>query len=63
MKVVHYHKMGGDIMDLTLDRVVIYDGKEYKIVEILASDLLLVVKKDEFDKGVYPMETRVIPGE
>lgn len=49
--------------NMVLDRVASYGGQEYRIVEILNSGLLLVVKKDEFDKGVYPMQTYVIPGQ
>lgn len=50
-------------MDMTLDRVTNYGGQDYKIVEVLESDLLLVVKKEEFDTGVFPIQTYVIPGQ
>lgn len=49
--------------NMAIDRIETHGGQEYRIVEILNSDLLLVVKKDEFDAGVYPMQTYVIPGQ
>ena len=51
------------MVDLTLDREITYNGIRYKIVEILRSDYLLVILKDDFDKGEFPLQTFLIPGE
>lgn len=48
--------------DYVLNRECIYLGVEYKIVQVLGSDTLLVVKKEDFDKGSYPMQPLIIPG-
>lgn len=46
-----------------LDRQVSYKGIVYQIVEILNSEMLLVVIKDDFDNEVFPLQTYVIPGQ
>lgn len=38
-----------------------YKGIVYKVVSVLENDLLLVVKKDDFEKKVFPMQTFLIP--
>lgn len=47
----------------TLEREVEYLGEFFKVVEELNSDLLLVVKKEEHQKGVFPLQTYVIPSQ
>lgn len=49
--------------NLHLDRKTNYKGTEYKIVEVLTSGMLLVVNKNEFDAGKFPLQTYVVPGE
>lgn len=49
------------ILDLTLDLECTYKGVEYKVVEVLRSDMLLVVRKDQFEKGEFPLQTYIIP--
>lgn len=49
-------------ISMTLDRQCIYKGIVYQIVEILNSDMLLVVPKEEFDKKEFPLTTMIIPG-
>lgn len=47
----------------SIDRTIKYGTIDYKIVEILNSEMLLVVKKEEFDKKIFPLQTYVIPGQ
>lgn len=47
----------------SLDRQITYKGVVYQIVEILRSDMLLVVNKEEFDNKQFPLQTYIIPGE
>lgn len=55
--------MEGLIMDFyLLDRQVVYKGVNYKILETLSSEMLLVVPKEEFDKGEFPLTPIIIPG-
>lgn len=49
------------MFDLTIDRVVIYKNIEYQVVESLNSNHLLVIEKKEFETGIYPMNTCIIP--
>lgn len=46
-----------------LDRKVTYNGVVYQIVEVLNSNMLLVVSKEDFDKSLFPLQTYVIPGQ
>ena len=50
-------------MFFNVDKVSVYNGIEYRVVYILDNDLLLVVNKDDLEKGKYPLETLVIPDE
>lgn len=57
------NKEGLILEDMTLDRQVNYNGIEYQIVEILNSDMLLVVKKEDFNNKIFPLVTYIIPGQ
>ncbi len=46
-----------------VEREIGFNGVIYKIVDVLNSSTLLVVRKDDYDKGVFPLQTYVIPGE
>lgn len=48
---------------ISLDRYTNYRGIDYKIVEVLNSEMLLVVKKEDFDKGIFPIQTYILPGQ
>lgn len=48
---------------LTLERETTYKGIEYKIVEVLNSETLLVVQKDEYNSDSFPLQCYIIPGE
>lgn len=50
-------------MDLTLDRTVEYKGTIYKIVETLNSDMLLVITIEDYEKGIFPIPTYIVPGQ
>lgn len=47
----------------TLDREVEYKGIQYKVVEVLNSDMFLVVKKEDYINEIYPIQTYIIPGQ
>lgn len=47
----------------TIERTISYKGVDYQIIEVLRSETLLVVEKDKFDSGEYPMQTFIIPGQ
>jgi len=47
----------------SLDREVDFQGKRYKVVAVLESEMLLVVEKEIFETKSFPMQTLVIPGE
>lgn len=48
---------------MSLDLEITYKGVQYRIIEKLASETLLVIKKDDFDNNRFPVETYVIPDE
>lgn len=48
-------------MDLTLDLVREYQGIKYKVVQILESDMMLVVPLEDFLNNRFPMAALVIP--
>lgn len=48
---------------MCIDRTIDYKECTYQIVEVLNSEMVLVVKKDEFDKGNFPLQTYIIPGQ
>jgi hypothetical protein len=50
-------------VDLTLDRICVFNGIEYRIIEILNSGNLLVVTKEDYENENFPLQTYVIPGE
>lgn len=45
-----------------LDRTIMYRDTVYQIIEVLSSNLLLVIDKATFDKGEFPLQPLVIPG-
>ncbi|MEK4565181.1 hypothetical protein MKX54_10955 [Alkalihalobacillus sp. FSL R5-0424] len=45
----------------TLDLEISYEGVMYKVVEQLASDYSLVVKKEDMEAGKFPIQTYIIP--
>jgi hypothetical protein len=49
-------------MDFSLDRECVYLGVVYQIIEVLSSNMLLVVPKKEYDKGKFPLTPLIIPG-
>lgn len=49
------------MMDLNIDREVIFNGVTYRILEFLNSGNLLVTKKDDYDKGLFPLPVFIIP--
>lgn len=51
------------IEDMRLDRSINYNGIDFQIVEVLNSETLLVVKKEDFNSGQFPLQTYIIPGE
>jgi len=50
-------------IDMSIERETEYLGTFYRVVEVLNSDMLLVVKKEDYDNKKYPLQTYVIPGE
>ncbi|MDH6373525.1 hypothetical protein M2444_005357 [Paenibacillus sp. PastF-3] len=46
-----------------LDRTIDYGGIIYQVIEVLKSDMLLVVEKAVFDRREFPMPTFIIPGQ
>lgn len=60
--VYNYIIQGGDIVVYsTLDLEISYEGVMYKVVEQLASDYSLVVKKEDMEAGKFPIQTYIIP--
>jgi hypothetical protein len=45
-----------------LDRKITFNNIVYKIVAILNCEMLLVIKKEDFDLKKFPLQTYVIPG-
>ncbi|MBT2603723.1 hypothetical protein J7E55_11920 [Bacillus sp. ISL-53] len=45
------------------DRVAVYQGIEYKVINVLDNDLLLVVSITDYDNQQYPLQTFIIPDE
>jgi len=50
------------MLDLTLDRTIEYNGSVFRIVEILQSATLLVIKEEDYQNGKFPLQTYLIPG-
>lgn len=44
-----------------IDRECEFQGISYRIVEVLDSNFLLVVKKIDFDNQQFPLQTYIIP--
>lgn len=47
--------------NMPLDRQIVYKGTVYQVVDVLKSDLVLVVKKEDFDNKAFPLQTYVLP--
>jgi hypothetical protein len=48
-----------DLLKLEMDRVVTYDGVDYRVVDGLASGLLLVAKVEDVITGSYPLNEQL----
>ncbi|AIW03361.1 hypothetical protein CPT_Mater204 [Bacillus phage Mater] len=49
--------------NISIDREIEFCDDMYRIVEFLNSNMLLVVKKEDFDNQNFPIQTYIIPGE
>lgn len=50
-----------DISKLEIDRIKIFDGIEYRILEESHSGLLIVAKEEDVKAGIYPLQIFAIP--
>ncbi|MEI2341622.1 hypothetical protein [Priestia megaterium] len=48
-------------MSYEVDRTSEYQGIEYRVVEVLDNDLLLVVVKADLENGKFPLQTFIVP--
>lgn len=48
-------------MTYELSRSCTYGGIEYKVISVLENDLLLCVVKSDLEKGIFPLNTVIIP--
>lgn len=44
-----------------MDRLCEYKNNIYVVLEVLASEMVLVVKKEDLNKAEYPMPVSIIP--
>lgn len=45
-----------------LEREIVFEDIVYKVVDVLDSVTLLVVRKDDFEAKRFPLQTYIIPG-
>lgn len=51
------------VYDYTLDRTMNFENVEYRIVDLLMSGLVLVVKEEDYKNNKFPLQTYIIPDE
>lgn len=47
----------------SLDRQCTVNGIEYEVVQVLDNDLLLIVERDKFLNGIFPLQTFIVKDE
>lgn len=51
-------------MDMyNIERTTFFKGVEYQIIDVFRSGMLLVVEKNEFERGDFPLPSLIIPSE
>lgn len=53
--------MAFDIMRMEINRIVVYKGIEYRVLDQSGSGLLLVAKNDDVENNKYPVSVLAIP--
>lgn len=50
-----------DMFTIDANKTRFFNGTEYRVVSILDNGLLLCVVKEEAEKGIFPLNTVIIP--